>query len=578
MKLLLSLTCLFLFSIPVYADFSVEANGADPSAAASTNTNAIQTALDAAGVAGGGRVTVTKAGVYLLAYQGANPYGPSGHKYCLDFKYNNITFFIGAGVTLKLANGQQANGAPVDVIVFAGRKNLVFEGAGSNVSGILGNTAGQTGWSQGYSQIDHGIIISSYGIAGGLANSNIHIRHLTLSDHFSNPINIDAHPSNARNSNIHIEDITADGCGEGIQVVQSDGVWIKDSAVTSVSHVAVGDAFEVSDCRQFFITNDFAANHWSGSGFDVFGSTDGLVDGWLTDDSANGMEIHSFGGLPNPKNVTATNGMDTNPRDASGTSVCDGVALNAPALTNVRVSNFTMQGTQYSYGIQIHSGSETSTTGPVFIENCNVNGGVDGILIATAVSDLTIKGGSYSNMSNRGIVYAFQGNGLTAAQLKNFNVSGVTAINNGSYGLALETQGFTVPAFSGSITDCYMENNGTGPLKATAEVMGLTIENVIPNAKSLVGDFWGTNPPIVYGLKFLSPTGGNLRGLQLPSKNQVLTVTFPEATTVFDARQTGGNNLYLSQGVNGTFKAGDSLTLRSEGTVWREVSRSLNTP
>ncbi len=572
---------LILFCVPVYADFSVELNGADPSASASVNTVAIQATLDTAGLAGGGTVTVTKAGIYLIGVQGANPYGPPGHKYCLDFKYDNITFSIGPGVTLKLANGQQVNGAPVDLLVYQGRKNLSFIGASNGSSTITGNTAGQTGWTQGYSQIDHGIIISSYGVNGGQANSNILIKNLSLTDHFSNPINMDTFPSSQRNSNIRIEGVRSSDCGEGIQVGGTDGVWIEDSVAESPNHVAVGDAIELSNCTRFFLKNNIARNHRSGSGFDIFGSTDGIIDGWISDDNANGMDIHAFGAdQPDPKNVTAINGLVINSRDVAGTGVCTGLSISAPTLNNIKVKTVLMKGSPFFYGFQLGAGGQLSAVGPVVIEDCVVDGGMDGILIAAGFSDLTIKGGSYSNLNARGIVYAFQGNGITSAQLKNLTIDGVKAVNNGSYGILIDNQGYSVPGFSGVIKDCYLADNGDGPLSAGPEGLELTVENILPNTRTVLGDFWGTNAPIVYGVKYLSPTGGLLRSFRSPSKNQTLTVTFPEPTIVYDARQSGGNNIYLSKAVNGTFTAGDTLSLRydSATTRWLETGRSLNTP
>ena len=133
--------------------------GARPGADGATNTRAIQSALDAAGTAGGGTAAVTRPGVYDLAAQGPSPY-QQGHLHCLDLRHDGLTLRIGKGVTLRLADGQQADATgPVDVVVWRSRKDLRLTGGGT----IAGNTAGQRGWTKGYGQITNGMLLAGYG-------------------------------------------------------------------------------------------------------------------------------------------------------------------------------------------------------------------------------------------------------------------------------------------------------------------------------------------------------------------------------------------------------------------------------
>jgi hypothetical protein len=275
------LLTLFLSITACAQTYRAEDNGANPTLA--SNSAAIQTTLDQASA--GGTVTITAPGTYLLTPQGDNPYY-SGHKYCLLMAHDDVSFFVGTGVVLRLADNQQAD-EPIDIIVFEGRNNLTLDGPGE----ISGNSFNQNGWSGGYSQIDHGIIISGSG-SSSRANSNITIKNLTLTRHFSNPINIDGGFFGFRNSNIRISNVTSVDCGEGIEVIKANDVEISDCKVRSPNHVAVGDAIEVSDVTRFLIIRNVVSNHWGGSGFDIYGSQNGTVENFTVDDCVNGVDVH----------------------------------------------------------------------------------------------------------------------------------------------------------------------------------------------------------------------------------------------------------------------------------------------
>jgi hypothetical protein len=579
MKPLLSLSIVLFVCLAVQGQgrapsfYQIESLGADPSETAAVNTAAIQTTLNTAGLNSGGTVTLTRAGKYRIATQGANPY-VAGNKYCVEFKYNNVHLYLGSGVTLELEDGQQVNGAPVDMFIGQARSNITIAGASDGSTTITGNTAGQS-WTGGYSQITNGNIIAFYGQSGGGANSHITVRDIALTDHFSNPINIDSSPSAARNSNIRIERVMTSDCGEGIQVIAADGVWIDGCLVESPNHVAVGDGIELSNCTNFYVTNNTVKNHRGGSGFDIFGSSNGFVHKWISDDNGEGVAVHAFSPVPDPHDVTVSDGLVLNPLVSP--AITTGVSLSAATLNNIKVSNLSMAGAASTFGIQIGAGGAIKGTGSITIEDCRIDGGSNGILISAAFPNLTIKGGHYNSQVSNGILYVFQAGGLLANDVRDLLIDGVTATGNGGSGILLDNQGFTVPELSGSIQGCYLGDNIAGPINAGPEGAELTVD-VLPNTKTALGDFFGTSAPIIYGVRYLTPTGGVLRTLRSPSKNQEVDLRFPEPTTVFDARQSGGNNFFLSQGLNGIFKAGDSLSLRYDGSGWREVSRSLNTP
>lgn len=554
----------FLAATGCAQTFRAEDNGASPTLA--SNSLAIQATLDQASA--GGTVTITTPGTYLLTPQDNNPYF-AGHLYCLVMAHDNVVLFVGAGVVLKLADNQQSE-KPVDIIVFQARTNLTFAGRGE----INGNSFNQPNWAGGYSQIDHGIIISGYGVVAGAANTNITVKDLTLKNHFSNPINIDCNGSTRRNSNIRIERVHASDCGEGIQVISADDVWITDCTVDSPKHVAVGDGIEVSNTTRFQIRGCAVQNHRSASGFDIFASRDGVVDNWTSDDNDNGVAVHSFGGLPDPANVTVSNGVVTNMRNAAEGGVCDGVELNALTLTDVKVVNVRITGTPFGFGFQLGVPSGNKSVGPVVIENCIVTGAQDGILVAAAFSKLKIVGGNYLDNRNRGIVLLYSA-GLLPADVGDLYIEGVTATGNGGAGILIDNQGFLVPPITGVINNLTLTENAA-PILAGPEGAGLVVSNITPDSKT---EFGGGSGASVFGVKFFCPTGANATSFQNPSWNQVLVITACEERDIIDARQ-GGTNIYLTGGRSVHLRVGDSLVLSFDSLTnkWREDSRMMTPP
>lgn len=557
------LLTLFLSVTACAQTYRAEDNGASPTLA--SNSAAIQATLDQASA--GGTVTITTPGTYLLTPQGDNPYY-SGHKYCLLMAHDNVTFFVGAGVVLKLADNQQSD-KPIDIVVFQGRNNLTFDGPGE----ITGNSFNQSGWSGGYSQIDHGIIISGSG-SSSRANSNITIKNLTLTRHFSNPINIDAGFFGFRNSNIRISNVTSVDCGEGIQVIKANDVEISDCNVASPTHVAVGDAIEVSDVTTFLVTRNTVRNHWSGSAFDIYGSQNGTVENFIVDDCVNGVDVHysPTSLVTDPENVVVQNGTITNPRGVSLTGTCDGLEATGAALNNIVFRNVKIQGTQFAIGIQTHAEGGIKTTGPLTIEDCEVTGASHGILAAVPISGLTIRGGNYSHNSVDGIHLLYLP-GLNASDVMNLRIENLTAAENGRRGVFLDNQGYSVPQITGSISDCILNGNALDPILAGPEGGGITVGNITPNSKT---EFGGGAGASVFGLRYFCPTGASVTTFQNPSKNQKLTITACEERDIIDARQ-GGVNIYLNGGQNAHVHIGDTLTLNFDNlsNKWREESRTI---
>lgn len=544
--------------------FPAESNGA--SSTLESNSIAIQATI--AQAANGGTVTITTPGTYYLKPQGANPYFPD-HKYCLDIPYDNVTLYVGAGVTLSLASNQQTT-TPIDLIVFRGRTNLTFDGPGT----ITGNARNQP-WIGGYSQIDHGIIISGYG-SSEHANSNITVKNLTLRDHFSNPVNIDA-AFGLRNSHIIIDNVTAIDCGEGIQIIEADDVAITNCSVSSPNHVAVGDAIELSDVSRFRIANCAVRNHWNGSGFDLFGSNNGILESFTVDDSVNGAAVHTFSAAvqPSPSNITIQNGTITNPRGRVASGPVDGIELMGPVLNNVLLRNVSVIGTQYSIGIQATGDSANKISGPVIIENFTASGNSQGMLAAVPIRDLTIRASQFNGNTRDGI-YMRIAQGLSASDLSGLTIEHVSAESNGRFGLFVDNEGKTVPAIEGAIISSDFQNNASGPIRIGPEGRLITVTDVQPQSATRFG---AGNGAEVFGLSSLCPTGGDVLTFQNPSRDQQLTITACETRKIIDARQSG-TNIYLTGGRDVLLQVGDQLSLQFETVSgrWIETARVLMQP
>jgi hypothetical protein len=193
------------------------------STAGAANTAAINSAF-----ADGVTVAVVAPGTYLFDAID-NPYA-SGRKCLIDMGSGgfNRTLFVGPGVTLKMADGQQVNGAPVDLVVWNNQTNLRVTGGGE----ITGNTVGQTGWTQAatgaengtkYGQVTPGCILRSFGtttVYETYWNDGLVVDNVKLTDHFGSVTNI----TGTKNSVFN--EVYAENCGEGFEHNNSRGIVV----------------------------------------------------------------------------------------------------------------------------------------------------------------------------------------------------------------------------------------------------------------------------------------------------------------------------------------------------------------
>jgi hypothetical protein len=440
--------------------------GARPGGDAAANTQAIQAALDAAGSAGGGIVAINRPGVYDLAAQGPNPYY-LGHQHCLELRFDNLSLRIGPAVTLRLADGQQSDATgPVDIVIWSGRRNLKIGGGGT----ILGNTAGQRGWSRGYSQITNGVIVFSHGQAGARSET-IRIEDLVLADHFSNAINLSGWVDN-RDRDIRIVNVRARDTGEGPQVMNADDVTLRDDSFENATVPAhPGDGFELWNVSGFLLENTTVRGRLGGSAIDLYGARNGTVDGFVID-GHEGIAVQENTALHTySERVRVTNGVT---RLAAGTGLfTKGVRVRDVTIAGVEVHGAGAR----TIGFHISRDNPDQPLvarrqeGPVTLERCRAHGLDIGLLIET-VASLTVTGGDYSdNIStpqSDGIRWIGQGNAASREDTKNLVIRGVKATANRRHGIHLDGQGLTGREPAGSITGCVVGGNGEAGVYVTS--------------------------------------------------------------------------------------------------------------
>jgi hypothetical protein len=452
-----ALCAALLLAVPAAeATFDPARFGASPGGDPAVNTKAIQAAIDAAGKAGGGTVALEQPGVYDLATQGPNPYQP-GHRYCLDLRVNGLTFRIGPEVTLRLADGQQADDTgAVDVLVWRARRGLKITGGGT----ISGNTAGQKQWSSGYSQITSGALVAGYGVKDA-HNERIRIEGLVLLDHFSNAIYLDGHPEN-HDRDIRIADVRARDTGEGPLVMNADDVTLSGNMYENTrvpDHP--GDGFELWNVAGFRLLRTAVRGRLGGSAIDLYGARDGVVDGFTVEGGAEGVGIAENTALAvYAERLQVKNGsiMLAGP----GT----GVFTKGARVRHVTFSSVVVQGgsSQGTIGFQIsmdnvegQASDDWRQQGPITLEDCKAYGNDVGLLIKT-VAALTVSGGDFTanaaSALSDGIRWIGQENAYRRADTRDLVLRGVRTFGNRRYGIHIDGQRLVGREPRGSITGC----------------------------------------------------------------------------------------------------------------------------
>lgn len=526
-------------------------HGADPAASAATNTTALQAALAAVGAAGGGTVILTKPGTYLLATQGTNPYS-AGKKYCLNIAHDNVSLWLGKGVILKLADGQQTDaGGAVDIIVASDRTGVRIFGSGR----ITGNTAGQTGWTGSYSQTGvNGAIINVFGSAGG--NHDIEIAELQLDDHWSCPVNINN--TVTRGSRILLENLYGFDCGEGFQVQKSDGVKVLNVRMEDPGDVAVGDGIELAECTEFEVDGCTVKTNGAGTAFDLFGSKYGtlsnfVIEGW----AGGGISLGTTGGGVTVDQVTVGPGVI---RDVPTTCLYGAQGF-------VQFNDIVITG--HSAGPAIQNDTAGSSLPPLIFSNVVVRGGTASACQILGHRDARFYNCDFSEntgLSTDGIAVVRN----LANDAPEIIVVGGSLKDNGRYGITFDSQGDSTFAPTGRIVGVDASGNGTAGINDTAD---RDIE--VLDCKPVEA----TDPNVVASFAVMNTLSTNISSLGAGHKNQRLRIRLPVGTgRIISDNSDGGGNLHLANSETIKLWGPETLTLEydKDNSRWVEVARSMN--
>lgn len=516
-------------------------------------TVAIQNALDQAGQATGVPAYIVEKGIYSLTEQGAHPIR-SGRRKVLFITLDDTELIIAPGVILKLADGQQtdANGG-VEILSWSNaRKNIRIHGGGR----ITGNTAGQTGWTSGYSQNLSGNIIVSYG--AGPDGEKFEIEDLILDDHWSNSIALGLNLAGDRLSDCKFKKILSKNTGEGALMIGVDGIRIEDYKHFDDTGVTAGkgDALELSVCTDGLLTNiEIESPNLSGAGaaIDLFGSKNIVVNGFLIDGWNEAFSAATASAVTADE-VIITNGVIQN---CFGSNVL-GFAEGKLVYENIRV--YDCVGTLFQMNVDVDS------LPPV--ELINVLGDSCAAAIIAGSREVQWHGGGNINSDAEGLNVNQNSSGETRnLDLLDLDFRGATGSE-----ILYNAAGQGPQLMVGRMVNIKMTAVNDFVSTDDDDFTSMIFENVTPNVlASNVGTI--TDSPHI---KTLTRTANNFLTMTQPSQDQIVYVEAGGTFTVVDKSGGGGVDFNLAGSGPYAMTVDDRLILKWNGTAWFEFGRSVN--
>lgn len=278
---------------------------AGPTATAAQNRGAIQSAIDTVNAAGGGCVLIDGGGDWLV-----NDAPTLSPRRCITLAAN-VFILIAPGTTLKQGNNTTSNANPTTIFYQPASATNCFVGWPYGKGGTIdGNTANQAAWTGGYGQTNGNHHILSQDGMDGLC-----VQGLTLTNCFSNPINVGTSNAYGLSQNVRLQHLLAKNFGEGIQLISVDNIFLVDVAHLMSSNWN-GDGLELAFCRRGNMygidsrTDDGAVRVSGGSGVDFYASRDCTLDGFLFEGIVYPFQIECDFSTPSnyPDNISISNG------------------------------------------------------------------------------------------------------------------------------------------------------------------------------------------------------------------------------------------------------------------------------
>jgi hypothetical protein len=517
------------------------------------NRLAIQSMIDALGTLGG-TVSITAPGVYNLDVVNCEPFN-SVDKCALTINTSNIKFSLGPGVTVRLADNQKTNGVYLSIIALGSNlSNVTIEGEGR----ITGNTAGQSAYSEGYSQgSNFANLIRPYGKL-----TNFTLRGLHLDDIYSCPIDIPNLGVGSGNwhRNITFENLTTNNVGEGIQCQTCQNVKARNITAMDDNLVNQGDAFELGACENFTIDGIYAENQGS---IDIFGSKYGTLSHFISKNCSLGVDLDSYGNVPNTTDVVVSDGLIImGVKNSVGIRLYSDSSLEARSLRGISLSNITIRGQNGTESLGLSIGAPGfPNPGPFSITNVNVSS-VDYCATTFIVNNIKVNGFGCFDSPNQIVLHphGVVTGGHTPADSVNYHFSNITG------DIRLSNVGLSGSELTGTFENIRGQFFNDAPETYRNK---LTIRNVTPNSRTE-----SYHSSVYYGIESVEFTGNLLARASGGSPGQILTFHFTQECAVWDNVDADAINLVGTQDIV-VVPAGTYLTVKYDPVAGKfvEVSR-----
>lgn len=501
--------------------------------------------------------------LYELQNQKQNPYNPT-LDVCVDLKTGGVSLIIPSSTVIMMKDGQQTDaGGAVDLIAFEDASNIYIGGGGK----IIGNTAGQTGWTQGYGQLQHGCIIRGYSTGNdwGLGH-NIIIENLELSDHFSNPLDISAV------EHLIYKDLRAYNVGEGFGASFCNDVYFDNILLNDSSSTMAGDAIEVVRVYNFKLVNCTVEETYSGaSAFDLGGSWNGIVDNFRINNWYSGGGF-SFGTSMGYicDNIIIQNGACTNDTLNTANSA---IALESGegeiTFKNVTVKNYPQGFAALDLGDGVSGGLQR-------VENCTFINTRTSVLSSRIVWFNNCVFDSCGNTVNNGAIdiYAIYDNDTSYTRITDCKF-----YNSDGYGIRTDVNAKSGFVPIGNITNCYFENNTNSDIYFVSGVEFHTSGNKRKEPQ-LFNQAGGSGALTAAGIDLELYITGNYpyHTISNYSPNQKIDIRYILSSGnyawLYDKDDYGSGNIDLSDNLNRIMSDGDfiSLVYDSSTSSWREIA------
>jgi hypothetical protein len=238
-----------------------------------------------------------------------------------------------------------------------------------------------------------------------------------------------------------------------------------------------------------------------------------------------------------------------------------GNTLVSITFNNCKLINHTLHGASIS---------DISSAGSVSFSNTEMssNGSYGLVANSTGSMHLSIQGGrTYNNNMANGGSDAISLIGVTDYRIQNVEVFGNNDGNIGfnyPVGINVDSTSSSGIVTGNTFKNCAEPMSIASPFTTTGLNRLLGSTPSVASAAALPSTYLGFDFVLVTGTtNITSISGANIEGMTMTLQSiGILTIST-------------GNNIHLASASNLTTTANTMLTLRNDGTVWREVSRSL---